>query len=95
MTSNPKRTASDRSPYEKGKEEKDGRAYKMTRNTTNTDKTSKEGPGKMIRNIKRTMENHGTKHMIKYNYSDLDHYLPIMIQRSDKKARPLRGVQSH
>ena len=40
MTSNPKRTASDRSPYEK--EEKGGRAYKMMRNITNTDRTSKE-----------------------------------------------------
>ena len=26
----------------KGKEEKEGRAYKMMRNTTNTDRTSKE-----------------------------------------------------
>ena len=41
MTFNPKRTASDRSPYEKGKEEMNGRAYKMMRNVTNTDKTSK------------------------------------------------------
>ena len=40
-TSNPKRTASDRSPYEKVKEEKKGRAYKM-RNITNTGRTSKE-----------------------------------------------------
>ena len=51
MTSNPKRTASDRSPYEKGKEEKEGRAYKIMRNTTNTDRTSKE------RDIRGTGEN--------------------------------------
>ena len=42
MTSNSKRTASNRSPYEKAKEEKEGRAYKMMRNITNTDRTSKE-----------------------------------------------------
>ena len=39
MTYNPKRTVSGRSPYEKGKEEKEGRAYKMMRNMTNTDRT--------------------------------------------------------
>ena len=38
MTANPKRRMSDGSPYEKGKEEKEGRAYKMIRNITNTDK---------------------------------------------------------
>ena len=42
MTSNPKRTPSDRSPYEKGKEEKEERAYKMTKDVTNTDRISKE-----------------------------------------------------
>ena len=42
MTSNPKRTASDRSPHGKGKEEKMGRACKMKRNITNTDRTSKD-----------------------------------------------------
>ena len=41
MIYNPKRTVSDRSPYEKGKEENGGRAYKMMRNITNTDRTSK------------------------------------------------------
>ena len=40
MISNSKRTASERSPYEKGKEEKGGRAYKMMRNITNTHRTS-------------------------------------------------------
>ena len=41
VTSNPKRTASDKSPYEKGKEEKEGRAYKMMRNVaTVVDKTT-------------------------------------------------------
>ena len=41
ITSNPKRTASDRSPYEKGKEEKGGIAYMMMRNITKTDTTLK------------------------------------------------------
>ena len=41
MTSNQKRIASDRSPYEKGKEEKEGMAYEMMRNITNIDRTSK------------------------------------------------------
>ena len=51
MTSNPKRTANDRSPYEKEKEEKEGRACKMMRNIMNTDRTSKE------RDIRGTREN--------------------------------------
>ena len=51
MTSNPKRTASDISPYEKGKEENEGRAYKIMRNITNTDRTSKD------RDIRGTGEN--------------------------------------
>ena len=41
MTSNPKRTASDKFSYEKVKEEKDRRDYKMMSNVTNTDRTSK------------------------------------------------------
>ena len=50
MTSNPKRTASDISSYEKRKE-KEGNAYKMMRNITNTDRSSKE------HNIRETGEN--------------------------------------
>ena len=40
MTSNSKRTASDRSTYEKGKEEKEEKVYKIIRSITNTDRTS-------------------------------------------------------
>ena len=54
MTSNPKIIASDRSSREKGKEEKEGRAYKM-RNITNTDGTSKE------RDIRGARENYCKK----------------------------------
>ena len=50
-TSSPKRTVCDRFPYEKRKEEKEGRAYKMMRNTTNIDRTSKE------RDVRGTREN--------------------------------------
>ena len=41
MTSNPKRTVNDGSPYEKGKGENEGKACKMMRSITNTDRTSK------------------------------------------------------
>ena len=42
---------SNRSPYEEGKEENLGRAYKLMRNITDTDRTSKE------RDIRGTEEN--------------------------------------
>ena len=42
MTCNTKRTANDRFLHEKGKKEKERRAYKIMRNITNTDSTSKE-----------------------------------------------------
>ena len=48
---------SDRSPYEKGKEEKGGRAYKMMRDIMNTDRTSKE------RDIRGTGENNWKQNM--------------------------------
>ena len=68
MTSNPKRTASDRSLYKKGKEEK-RRAYKMMRNIANTDRTSKDHDirGTGGNDWKQTME----QNVIKYNYKGL------------------------
>ena len=52
ITSNPKRRASDRSPYKKRKDERKERAHKMTRNIMNS-KTSKE------RDVRGTGENDG------------------------------------
>ena len=60
------------SPYEKGQEEKEGRAYKMM-NITNTDRTSKErdirGTGENDWKQKLATENYGIKFVIKYNYN--------------------------
>ena len=45
MTSNSRKTVSDRSPYEEGKEEMERRTYKVMRNITNTDRRDIRGTG--------------------------------------------------
>ena len=68
MTSNPKRTVSDRFPYEKGKEEKEGRAYMMMRNMTNTDRRPKSTwKKKEERDMRGTKENNWKQKMSKEN----------------------------